>query len=83
MPHESITDEYVAELQARFLAAAELVKDAPGWPETQRRMNSGTYAYIVAMGRVNEGWSREQITAELVTIRLVGNLPGAGFQAGE
>jgi hypothetical protein len=55
--HASVTDEYVAELEAGFLAEAERVKAAPDWPETQKRIVTGTYAYLIAAGRVKEGWT--------------------------
>jgi hypothetical protein len=81
--HESVTDEYVARLDASFLAAAEWVRSAPDWPETQRRMQGGTYTYIVAMQRVEMEWSATQIENEL-SIRLTfGNMPGAKFIPGE
>jgi len=67
--HESVTDQYVAELQAGFLAEAERVKAAHDWPETQRRMIGGTYPYLAATRRVNEGWARDEIANELA-IRL-------------
>jgi hypothetical protein len=55
MPHhESITDEYVAELEAGFLAAAERVKAASDWPTTQNAMVRGTYPYSVALNQVKE-----------------------------
>ena len=72
--HESVTDEYVAELQAGFLAEAERVKAAPDWPETQRRTIGGTHPYLVATGRVNEGWTQAEIASELATRLTLGRL---------
>jgi hypothetical protein len=74
--HESVTDEYVAELQAGFLAEAERVKAAPDWPETRKRMVTGTYAYLVAIRCADEGWTRERIALDLETRKLFGALPG-------
>ena len=57
--HESVTDEYVADFRkGGFLAEAERVEVAPDWPETQKRMVAGTYPYLVAQGRVDQGWTR-------------------------
>jgi hypothetical protein len=69
---ESVTDEYIAELRAGFLARAEWVKAAPDWPETQRRMIAGTYPYLTAAGRVNEGWTHEKIARELKIRTMLG-----------
>ena len=63
--HESITGEYLAELEAGFLEKAKLVKAAPDWAETQRLMVTGTYPYVLALRRVEEGWSHDQIACEL------------------
>jgi hypothetical protein len=73
--HESVSDEYVAELRAGFLAEAEWVRSASDWPETQRRMVMGTYPYLVALGRVDERWSREQISRELEIRRAFRDAP--------
>ena len=73
--HESISDEYVAELRGGFLSEAEWVKEAPDWPETQGRMFTGTYPYLVAISRVEEGWPREQIDRELQIMRAFRNAP--------
>jgi hypothetical protein len=72
--HESVTDEYVAELQAGFLAEAELVKAAPDWSATQRRTVGGTHPYLVAAARVNEGWTRDDIANELTTRLTLGKM---------
>ncbi len=48
--HESVTDEFVAELKARFETEAAGVRDAPNWPEAQRRIPIAKVAKIV-------GWS--------------------------
>jgi hypothetical protein len=63
--HESVTDDYITELKSGFLAEAERVKAAPDWTETQKRMVTGTYPYLVSLSRVKEGWSREDIDREL------------------
>jgi hypothetical protein len=63
--HESITDKFVAKLRAGFLAGAEQVKATPDWPTAQKRMTTITYPYLVAIGRVNDGWTIEEITVEL------------------
>ena len=83
MPHhESVTDEFIAELDAGFDQAAELVRRAPNWPETQKLMLTGTYPYKVALDRVQQGWSREEIETELgirtalraaPKLRIIGN----------
>jgi hypothetical protein len=74
--HESVTDDYVAELRAGFLAEAERVKAAPDWDETRKRMVTGTYPYLVATSRVDEGWTREEIARELATRTIFGKMPG-------
>jgi hypothetical protein len=80
--HESVTDEYVAELRARFLIQAERVYAAPGWPETQRLMVTYTYPLLVAQSRVDQGWTRDQIAEELAvritTARLTGTITVIG-----
>ena len=63
--HESVTDDYVAELHAGFSAESERVKTATDWAETQKRMVTGTYPYRLALERVEEGWNREEIDREL------------------
>jgi hypothetical protein len=74
--HESVTDEYVDELRVGFLAQVERVKAAPDWPETQKRMNTGTYPYLVAQGRVDQGWTRDEIARELAVRIVTGRLGG-------
>ena len=88
MPRDkSVTDEYVAELRAGFLAGAERVKAAPDWPETQRLMVTYTYPYLVAQGRVGQGWTRDEIERELrvriTTARLTGTINVIGDEKGE
>lgn len=73
--HESITDSYVAELEAGFLTQAAHVKAAPDWAETQRRIVTGTYPYLVALGRVKEGWTQEEIDRELRIRTAFGEMP--------
>jgi hypothetical protein len=73
--HESITDEFIGELDDGFNREAERVRRAPTWPETQKRIVTGTHAYLVALGRVEEGWSREQIENELSIRTTFGKLP--------
>ncbi|HKE26140.1 MAG TPA: hypothetical protein VKB88_27475 [Bryobacteraceae bacterium] len=63
--HESVTDEFVADLNRGFLAEAEQVQAAPDWDETQRRMIGGTYPYLAAKKRVDEGWPMEEIKREI------------------
>ena len=63
--HETISDEYVADLEAGFRANAEAVRAADTWDETQKRMITGTYPHLVAISRVKEGWSRDYIDKEL------------------
>jgi hypothetical protein len=76
---ESVTDDYLADLRAKFLAAAERVKAAPDWDETRKRMVTWTYPYLVAIGRVEEGWALDDIAGELAvrmtTARLAGSAP--------
>ena len=67
--HSTITDAYVAELRSRFSTAAEHVRAAPDWPETQRRMATGTHPYVVAFERIARGWSREDVDAGLATVQ--------------
>jgi hypothetical protein len=74
--HESVTERFVGELRAGFLAEAERVKDAPDWPETQKRMASGTYAYLVATSRLDEGWTQYDIAQELGIRAGFGKTPG-------
>jgi len=63
--HESITEVFIAALNAGFEREAEAVKAAPNWPETQKRLITGTYPYLVALKRAEEGWSRGEIEREL------------------
>jgi hypothetical protein len=74
--HDSVTGEYVAKLWAGFLAEAERVKAAADWAETQRRMVAGTYPYLVAIGRVDEGWPQEETARELAVRITTGRLAG-------
>jgi hypothetical protein len=74
--HESVTEEYVAELRAGFLAEAERVEVAPDWYETQKRTAAGTYPYLVAQSRINEGWIRDEIARELEIRVVTGRLGG-------
>ena len=73
--HKSITDEYVAELETGFKSEVVRVQAAPDWPETQKRMVTGTYAYLTALNRVKEGWSRDEIAHELALRTGFGKLP--------
>uniref|UniRef100_A0A372IQ90 Uncharacterized protein n=2 Tax=Paracidobacterium acidisoli TaxID=2303751 RepID=A0A372IQ90_9BACT len=73
--HPSVTDEYIAQLDADFEAEAERVKAAPDWPETQKRMVTGTYAYRTALDRVEQGWARDEIERELGIRTVFGKLP--------
>lgn len=73
--HESVTDSFVDDLKAEWRREAERVKTAPSWPETQKAMFAGTYAFQVALGRVDEGWSREEIKSELGIRTIFGALP--------
>jgi ribosome-binding protein aMBF1 (putative translation factor) len=73
---ESVSDEYVAELQAKFLVEAERVKAARDWAETQKQMVAGTYPYLIAQSRVNEGWTQEEIARELAVRIVTGRLVG-------
>jgi hypothetical protein len=73
--HDTVTDEFVADLQAGFLEEAERVQNASTWPETQKRIVTGTYAFLTAMGRVEQGWTKEEITQELGSRTALGSLP--------
>jgi hypothetical protein len=73
--HESVTDEYLAELQAGFPAEAQRAKSEPDWTETEKRMVTGNYSYLVAITRVEEGWTRDEIARELEARRVFGQLP--------
>jgi hypothetical protein len=75
--HESVTDEYVDELRAGFLAQTQRVKAAANWPETQKLMNTFTYPYVVALSRVDQGWTREKITEELKVTMVTRRLKGS------
>jgi hypothetical protein len=75
--HESVTDEYVADLNAKLQEAFDRVSKAPNWPETQKRMVTGSYAYLVAIDRVDYGWSREEIESELSARTVFGKMPNA------
>ena len=66
---------YAEELKARFLEAAEQVRNAPDWPQTQKLMVTGTYPLMIAMKRIDEGWSREEIATELEARSVMGALP--------
>ena len=73
---ESVTDDYLADLRTRFLAEAERVKATPDWDETRKRMVTWTYPYLVAIGRVDEGWTQEEIARELAVRITTGRLAG-------
>ncbi len=78
MGHDkSITDEFIAELNEGFQKEAERVKAAPTWPETQKRIVTGTHAYLTALARMEEGWSREDIERELAIQTGFGEMPNA------
>jgi ribosome-binding protein aMBF1 (putative translation factor) len=74
--HESVTNEYVAELKAKYNDEVERVKIASDWPETQKRTVTGTHPYLVALDRVDQGWSREEIATELGIRTGFGEFPG-------
>jgi hypothetical protein len=74
--HESVTDEYVAELRAGLLVRADRVKAAPDWSETQRLLVTYTDPSIVAQGRVDQGWTREEIAQELAVRITAARLTG-------
>ena len=73
--HESVTDEYIAELKTGLQTEEERVKTAPNWQETQKAIVTGTNAYRIALERVEEGWSREEIETELQARTVFGKLP--------
>jgi hypothetical protein len=73
--HESVTDEYIEELNAGLKAEIERVQAASDFAETQKRMITGTNAYRTALDRVEEGWSREEIAQELGIRTGLGKLP--------
>lgn len=73
--HESVTDDYIAELKAGFESRADRVRTAPDWPETQKRMITGTYPYKIALERVNDGWTRQDIQNELGARIAFANVP--------
>ena len=76
MPHhESVTDEYLAELKAGLQAETERVRAGLDWQETQKLTITGTYAYQTALDRVEQGWSREEISRELGIRTAFGKLP--------
>jgi hypothetical protein len=73
--HESVTDEYIAELNVGLLEEVERVRSAFNWKETQKRMVTGTYALQISLNRVEQGWSRDEISRELGIRSLFGELP--------
>lgn len=74
--HESVTDEYIAEVCVGLLEEIERVRSAFDWKETQKRMVTGTYALQISLNRVEQGWSRDEISRELGIRSLFGELPG-------
>jgi hypothetical protein len=77
MAHESVTAEYIAELNAGFQAEAKRVEETGlDWPEVQKRMVTGTYAYKTALERVEQGWTRDEIQTELGIRTAFGGAPG-------
>ena len=81
-----VSPDFRSELERSFRAAADAVIAAESWPETQRRMGGGTYPLIVAMGRIAEGRSEEEIRSELKIRQMMGTLVAAGmaeFHPGE
>ena len=39
-------------------------------------MVTGTYPYLVAQSRVDQGWTRDEIARELETRTIFGKMPG-------
>jgi hypothetical protein len=65
-------EEYIAELDIRFLEGAEHVRNAPDWMETSRLMQTLTYPCIVAINRLRDPENKmthEEIAAELANAR--------------
>ena len=62
--HKSVTDEYEDELRARLRAAG----GEPG----RGPVNNGVCRYLRALRRADQGWTRVEIEAEIVTRRLLG-----------
>jgi hypothetical protein len=74
--HESVTDEYVADLKAKLQEAFHRVKTAPNWPGTQKQMVAGSHAYLTALNSVEAGWSHDQIALDLAIRTGLGKLAG-------
>lgn len=74
--HPSVTDQFVADLNVQLQAWVRWVSDASDFQEQQRRIEERTYL-SVALRRVNEGKTQEEITNEMrcmkVTYRLAGS----------
>jgi hypothetical protein len=74
---KSITEDFIADLNAGFQKEAERVRAAPTWPETQKRIVTGTQPYLSALARAEEGWTREDIERELAIQTGFGEMPNA------
>lgn len=80
-----VSPKFKAELERGFSTAADAVIAAESWPKTQSHMIGGTYPYLIAAGRIAEGWSEEEIRNELNLRLTIGKLLDAGgaeFQPG-
>ena len=72
--HESVADEFIADLRKGAESEAERIKaakGAPNWAQAQQRMGGGTRPYEMALNRVEEGWTREDIERELRNTRFL------------
>jgi hypothetical protein len=61
----SVSAEFRKSLDDGFRAAATAVEAAENWKEAQGKMVAGTYPYLVAIQRAEEGWTEEEIRREL------------------
>jgi hypothetical protein len=67
--HETVTDEYVDELEAGLRAPAAA-------PNRQGLVNTGAYPYLVALRHVDQGWTRDEIAKDLTVAIVTGRLRG-------
>ena len=63
--HESISEDYLAKLNAQFLQSWDIVQIAAARPKKQQRLVLRAFTYLLALDRVKEGWEKVAIEAEL------------------
>jgi hypothetical protein len=66
-------------LNALLSVAAEEARKARDWPDTRDAIQATTYPITAAFGRIDEGWTVEQIMKELDLRLGLGSMPQKGL----